>query len=67
LGDTRAARQQAASALVRQVEQGTAPLARIGVWPDGRRAAVSITGDIDSVTIQDFFLRILEVRRYAVA
>lgn len=66
LGATRAERQQAASALVRQIEQGAAPLARIGLWPDGRRAALSITGDIDSVTIQDFFLRILEVRRYAV-
>lgn len=64
LGATRAERQQVASALVKQIEQGAAPLARIGVWPEGRRAALSITGDIDSVTIQDFFLRILEVRRF---
>ena len=67
LGSTRAERQQTASALTQQIEQGATPLARIGVWPDAKRAALSITGDIDSVTIQDFFLRILEVRRYAAA
>jgi hypothetical protein len=64
LGHSRAERQETASGLIRQVEQGAAPLVRLGLWPDGRRAALSITGDIDSVTIQDFFLRILEVRRY---
>jgi hypothetical protein len=37
------------------------------LWPEGKRAALSITGDVDSVTIQDFFLRILEVRRYTPA
>jgi hypothetical protein len=67
LGATRRERQRTASALVRAVEQGAAPLVRIGQWPDGRRAALSITGDIDSVTIQDFFLRILEVRKFAAA
>lgn len=65
LGATRTERQQTASALVKLIEQGAAPLARIGLWPEGRRAALSITGDIDSVTIQDFFLRILEVRRFS--
>jgi hypothetical protein len=67
LGTTRRERQRTASALVRAVEQGATPLVRIGQWPDGRRAALSITGDIDSVTIQDFFLRILEVRKFAAA
>lgn len=64
LGRSRQERQQTASALVRQIEQGSAPLVRLGQWPDGRRAALSVTGDIDSVTIQDFFLRIMEVRKY---
>ncbi|HEU5346130.1 MAG TPA: polysaccharide deacetylase family protein [Ktedonobacterales bacterium] len=67
LGGDRAERQHTASALVKVIEQGAAPLARIGIWPEGRRAALSITGDIDSVTIQDFFLRILEVRRFSAA
>lgn len=67
LGATRAERQQAASALVREIEQGAAPLVRIGLWPEGQRAALSISGDIDSVTIQDFFLRIVEVRKFAEA
>lgn len=67
LGATRRDRQNAASELVRRIEHGATPLARIGQWPDGRRAALSITGDIDSITIQDFFLRIIEVRRYATA
>lgn len=64
LGRSRQERQQAASSLVRQIEQAEAPLVRVGLWPEGRRAALSITGDIDSVTIQDFFLRIVEVRKY---
>ena len=67
LGATRRDRQNMASALVERIERSDSPLVRIGQWPDGRRAALSITGDIDSVTIQDFFLRILEVRKYATA
>ncbi len=67
LGRTRHERQEAASLLIREIERGDAPLARIGQWPEGKRAALSITGDVDSVTIQDFFLRILEVRRYTLA
>jgi peptidoglycan/xylan/chitin deacetylase (PgdA/CDA1 family) len=63
LGTTRAERIQRCSALLDQVEQLDAPLVRFGCWPDGQRAALSITGDIDSVTIQDFFLRILEFRQ----
>jgi hypothetical protein len=31
-------------------------------WPDGNRAALAISGDIDSATVQVFFLRILEAR-----
>jgi peptidoglycan/xylan/chitin deacetylase (PgdA/CDA1 family) len=64
LGQTRRERQETASALVHDIERGAPPLARIGLWPEGKRAALSVTGDVDSVTIQDFFLRIMEVRRY---
>lgn len=64
LGATRRERQELASALVATIERGVTPLVRIGPWPDGKRAGLSITGDVDSVTIQDFFLRIVEVRRY---
>lgn len=62
LGETREEQRCQRGELVRQIEQSGAPLVRFALWPDGQQAALSITGDIDSVTIQDFFLRILEVR-----
>jgi hypothetical protein len=65
LGNTREQRIQQCSALVDQIEQCEAPFLRFGCWPDGSQAALSVTGDIDSVTIQDFFLRILEVSAHA--
>jgi len=65
LGATREQQIQQRSALVEQVEQLEAPFLRFGCWPDGQRAALAITGDIDSVTIQDFFLRIFEVQQNA--
>jgi hypothetical protein len=49
---------------VARVEALDTPLLRFGVWPDRARAALSITGDIDSITIQDFFLRIVEARQH---
>ncbi len=64
LGTTREEQIQRHSALVQQIEQLEAPLLHFGCWPEGKRAALAITGDIDSVTIQDFFLRILEVRQH---
>jgi hypothetical protein len=63
LGTSRAEQIRRSSALVEQIEQSEAPLLRIGCWPNGSRAALAITGDIDSVTVQDFFLRILEVKQ----
>ena len=50
------------SELVAQIEAIEKPLLRFGIWPNRARAALSITGDIDSITIQDFFLRIVEAR-----
>ena len=61
LGTTREERIQRCSALLEAIEHLDAPLVHFGYWPSGQYAALSITGDIDSITIQDFFLRILEV------
>jgi peptidoglycan/xylan/chitin deacetylase (PgdA/CDA1 family) len=50
-------------ALVDQIETLERPFLHFGCWPGGNRAALCISGDIDSVTVQDFFLRIVEVFR----
>lgn len=63
LGKTRQEQLQRRSTLVETIEQLEKPLIRFGNWPDGNRAALAISGDIDSVTVQDFFLRIIEVSR----
>lgn len=47
-------------ALSQKMEQSDAPLVRYWRWPNQARSAVSITGDIDAITINDFILRILE-------
>lgn len=65
LGETRPEQIARRSALVAEVESLEKPLLRFGIWPDRARAALSITGDIDSITIQDFFLRIMEARQQA--
>ncbi|HEY4033955.1 MAG TPA: polysaccharide deacetylase family protein [Ktedonobacteraceae bacterium] len=62
LGNTREEQVQQRSELVQQVEHLDAPLVRFACWPNGYQAALTVSGDIDSITIQDFFLRILEVR-----
>jgi peptidoglycan/xylan/chitin deacetylase (PgdA/CDA1 family) len=62
LGTSRTERRERCSELVQQIEELQAPLLRFGSWPDGSRAALAISGDIDSVTVQDFFLRLLEWR-----
>ena len=67
LGDTRQDQMARRNALVDQLEALDAPLLHVGCWPDGARAALSITGDIDSVTVQDFFLRIAEAREHSSA
>jgi hypothetical protein len=61
LGTIRNEQIQRRSQLVQQIEQLDAPFLHFGCWPDNNRAALAISGDIDSVTIQDFFLRIMEV------
>lgn len=61
LGKTRTEQMHERGALVDRIERLEAPLLRFGCWPDGYAAALAVTGDIDSVTVQDFFLRIIEV------
>jgi hypothetical protein len=61
LGVTREEQLQRKSRFVQHIEALEVPFVSFGCWPEGRRAALSITGDIDSVTVQDFFLRIAEV------
>ena len=45
------------------VERSASPLVRYWRWPNGARSAVAVTGDIDSMTLIDFVMRILEVWR----
>src|SRR6266446_75194 len=61
LGETREEQAECKSSLIQQIEDLEAPLLHFGCWPSGNQAALAISGDIDSVTVQDFFLRILEV------
>ncbi|HEU5383098.1 MAG TPA: polysaccharide deacetylase family protein [Ktedonobacteraceae bacterium] len=60
-GQDRAEQIRLRSELVQKIEKLDAPLLRFGHWPSGQHAALAISGDIDSITIQDFFLRIVEV------
>jgi peptidoglycan/xylan/chitin deacetylase (PgdA/CDA1 family) len=50
------------SEIVREIERSPAPLVRIGRWPKGMQSAMSVTGDIDALTLGDFFTRAWEVR-----
>jgi peptidoglycan/xylan/chitin deacetylase (PgdA/CDA1 family) len=63
-GLTREEQLERKSKLVQHIEALDTPIVSFGCWPNGRRAALSITGDIDSVTVQDFFLRIIEVYQH---
>ncbi len=47
-------------ALSESIEQSEAPLLRYWRWPNEARSALSITGDIDAMTLTDFALRIVE-------
>ncbi|MBE0447294.1 MAG: polysaccharide deacetylase family protein [Actinobacteria bacterium] len=47
--------------LIDRIEGSVAPLLRFWRWPRSARSAVSITGDIDSITLLDFARRIFEV------
>jgi hypothetical protein len=46
--------------LAEKIEKSDAPLLRYWRWPNGAKSALSVTGDIDSVTLIDFALRVCE-------
>jgi peptidoglycan/xylan/chitin deacetylase (PgdA/CDA1 family) len=50
-------------AVLNEIELSTGPLVRLGRWPAAARSALAVTGDLDSITLQDFFLRLWEARR----
>ena len=45
--------------LLTELEDGTFPLVRLGRWPNGARSALSVTGDVDALTIWDYASRFL--------
>ncbi len=45
--------------ILAQIEGTDRPLVRLGRWPNGARSALSITGDIDALTLWDYGLRLL--------
>jgi len=44
--------------ICQRIELSKAPLLRFWRWPNKAKSALAITGDIDSVTLIDFFLRL---------
>jgi hypothetical protein len=48
-------------ALIDYIEGSDAPLVRLWRWPQGARCAMSVTGDVDAMTMVDFLRRPLEV------
>jgi peptidoglycan/xylan/chitin deacetylase (PgdA/CDA1 family) len=46
-------------ALLAEIDNGSFPLLRLGRWPQGARSALSITGDIDALTLSDYAYRIV--------
>jgi hypothetical protein len=47
--------------LIDFIEGSDAPLVRLWRWPHGARCAMSVTGDVDAMTMPDFLRRPLEV------
>lgn len=47
-------------ALIKQIEDGGAPLIKYGRWPNGAKSALSITGDLDALTLMDYARRPFE-------
>jgi hypothetical protein len=45
--------------LLARLEEERGPLVRLGRWPDGARSVLSVTGDIDALTLWDYGLRFL--------
>ncbi len=45
--------------VVNQIEVSGCPLLRLGQWPNSAQSALSITGDIDALTVWDYGLRLI--------
>ncbi len=45
--------------LVAHIEESAGPLVRFGLWPDGARSALSLTGDLDALSLSDYARRLL--------
>jgi peptidoglycan/xylan/chitin deacetylase (PgdA/CDA1 family) len=45
-------------ALLEHIESSPGPLVRYWRWPDGARSALSITGDLDALTLMDYASRL---------
>lgn len=43
--------------ILAELETGNRPLIRLGRWPGGAQAALSVTGDVDAFTLWDYGLR----------
>lgn len=61
LESTDVTEEPAKRAVIDRIESSDAPLVRLWRWPDATRSCFSVTGDIDSVTLVDFFMRPFEV------
>ncbi len=59
--DMDVSQEKARRQLIDSIEGSPAPLVRLWRWPGGARSCLSITGDIDSITLVDFVLRPFEV------
>jgi hypothetical protein len=44
--------------LLAQIEERSFPLVRLGRWPSGAASALSVTGDVDALTIGDYASRL---------
>lgn len=45
--------------LIDHVEKSRGPLVRYGRWPDGAKAALCVTGDLDALTLFDYASRVV--------
>ena len=44
--------------LLDYIEGRNVPLIRFGRWPDGARSAMSVTGDLDALSLGDYLTRL---------
>lgn len=57
--DQRTFTQEEERSLIADIEEADFPLVKLGRWPYGARSALTVTGDIDALTIWDYGFRLL--------